>query len=187
MGKTALVLLAGGAEELETVSVIDILARAKVKVVVAGVAGTSVVTCSRGAKIQPDVALADVMGTAFDLVYLPGGLDGMHALANSADVGKLLKDQHENKRLIAAICAAPCALKTHGISKGAKVTSYPSMKDQLHSFYKYTEEDIVVDGHILTSRGPGTASMFGLKLAEMLTDRATAKAVADSMLIPYSA
>ncbi|KAL5968848.1 Protein dj-1beta [Taenia solium] len=187
MAKTALVLLACGAEELETIAVVDILVRAKVKVVVAGVGGPSVVTCSRGAKIQPDVALADVVGTAFDLVYLPGGMEGMKALSKSADVGKVLKDQYENKRYIAAICAAPCALKAHEIGKGAKVTSYPSMKDDLDAYYKYVDETIVEDGHLLTSRGPGTATAFGLRLAELLTDHATAKSVASGMLLPFKA
>ncbi|KAL5108763.1 Protein dj-1beta [Taenia crassiceps] len=169
MTKTALVLLACGAEELETIAVVDILVRAKVKVVVAGVGGPSVVTCSRGVKIQPDVALADVVGTAFDLVYLPG----------------VLKDQYENKRYIAAICAAPCALKAHEIGKGAKVTSYPSMKGDLDAYYNYAEDTIVEDGHLLTSRGPGTATAFGLRLAELLTDHATAKSVASGMLLPF--
>ncbi len=139
MPKTALVLLAGGAEELETVSVVDVLVRAKVKVVVAGVTGPSVVMCSRGVKIQPDVALKDVIGTVFDVIYLPGGLEGMKALSASADVEKVLKDQHESKRLIAAICAAPCALKAHGIGKGARVTSYPSMKGDLEGKRSYLQ------------------------------------------------
>lgn len=138
MTKTALILLAGGAEELETVAVVDVLTRSKVKVVIAGVAGPSVVTCSRGVKIQPDVALQSVLGTQFDLVFLPGGLDGMKALSNSAHVEKVLKDQHESKRLIAAICAAPCALKAHKIAKGAKVTCYPSMKDDLTGKTQHT-------------------------------------------------
>ncbi|VDL62731.1 unnamed protein product [Hymenolepis diminuta] len=185
MTKTALILLASGAEELETISVADILVRAKVKVVIAGVSGPGVVTCSRGVKIQPDVALSDVMGTAFDLVYLPGGLDGMKNLSKSAEVGKLLKEQHEKERYIAAICAAPCALKAHGIAKGCNVTSYPSMKADLENDYKYHEKTIVEDGHVLTSRGPGTAAAFGLRLAELLTDTETAKSVASGMLLPF--
>ncbi|KAM7535947.1 hypothetical protein Aperf_G00000089013 [Anoplocephala perfoliata] len=185
MPKTALVLLAGGAEELETIAVVDILVRAKVKVVIAGVSGSNVVTCSRGAKIQPDVALSDVIGTTYDLVYLPGGWDGMKALSKSAEVGKVVKDQYENKRYLAAICAAPCALKAHGIAKGAKVTGYPSVKGELEHYYKYHEETIVQDGHLLTSRGPGTATTFGLRLAEILTDHETAKSVASDMLLPF--
>lgn len=120
----------------------------------------------------------------------------------SADVGKVLKDQYENKRYIAAICAAPCALKAHEIGKGAKVTSYPSMKNDLDgkssflssraiistsAYYNYFDETIVEDGHLLTSRGPGTATAFGLRLAELLTDHATAKSVASGMLLPFKA
>nr|CDS32327.1 protein DJ 1 [Hymenolepis microstoma] len=185
MAKTALILLAPGAEELETISVADILVRAKVKVVIAGVCGPGVVICSRGIKIQPDVALSDVIGTPFDLVYLPGGLDGMKNLSKSAEVGKLLNEQNEKQRLIAAICASPCALKAHGIAKGCNVTSYPSMKADLEKDYKYHEKTIVEDGNILTSRGPGTAAEFGLRLAELLTDTETAKSVACGMLLPF--
>lgn len=94
-----------------------------------------------------------------------------------------MQKQDSEGKLIAAICAAPTALLAHKIGLGKSVTSYPAMKDQLVKDYQYKEEAVVVDGNLITSRGPGTAVPFGLKLAEILTSCEIAKTVAEKALL----
>lgn len=180
--KTAILLIADGSEEMEAVITTDILRRAGVDVTVAGLTENPYVNCSRNVKIHVDAKLQDVINQKYDVVILPGGLDGSKAFASSAEVGKLLQRQQEENRFIAAICAAPTALKAHGIAKGKQITSYPAMKDQLVDYYKYLENKVVIDDNLITSRGPATAFAFGLAIAEKLIDKQTADNVAQAML-----
>lgn len=119
----------------------------------------------------------------FDVVVLPGGLGGAKALADSKAVGDLLQKQEKAGRICAAICAAPTAFLSHSIGLGKKITSYPAFKDQLTGKYTYLDESVVVDGNIVTSRGPGTAFDFGLKLAEILVGAEVTKDAAGKMLL----
>lgn len=119
------------------------------------------------------------------MVVLPGGLGGTDAFKKSALVGEILKAQQSSGRLIAAICAAPLALKEHAIGTGKTITSYPSVKDDLLSSYNYVDDVVVQDGQLITSRGPGTAYQFGLKIAEVLVGVDKAKQVANGMLVTY--
>lgn len=122
----------------------------------------------------------------FDVVILPGGLGGTEEFIKSSLVGEVLKNQESSGRLVAAICAAPLALQAHKIGIGKSITSYPSVKDKLTSDYKYVDDQIVVeDGKLITSRGPGTAYQFGLKIAEVLIDAEKAQQVAKGMLVDY--
>ncbi|XP_003400744.3 protein dj-1beta-like [Bombus affinis] len=180
--KSALLLIADGSEEMEAVITTDVLRRAGVDVTIAGLTESSCVKCSRDVKICVDAKLQDAVNQKYDVVILPGGLGGSKAFADSAEVGKLLQQQEQENRLIAAICAAPTALKAHGIAKGKQVTSYPAMKDQLTDYYKYLEDKVVTDGNLITSRGPATAFAFGLVIAEKLIDKQTADNVAKAML-----
>ncbi|PBC28746.1 hypothetical protein APICC_00400 [Apis cerana cerana] len=180
--KTAILLIADGSEEMEAVITTDILRRAGVDVTIAGLTENPYVKCSRNVKIHVDTKLQDVINQKYDIVILPGGLDGSKAFASSAEVGKLLQQQQEENRFIAAICAAPTALKAHGIAKGKQITSYPAMKDQLVDYYKYLENTVVIDDNLITSRGPATAFAFGLAIAEKLIDKQTADNVAQAML-----
>lgn len=129
--------------------------------------------------------MSDYFQDKFDVVVLPGGLGGSKAMADSPLVGEILKRQEKEGRLIAAICAAPIALQSHGIASGKKITSYPSFKNQLcDAGYCYDDESKVVqDGNLITSRGPATAFDFGLKIASVLTGEDKAKEVAKAMLI----
>lgn len=123
---------------------------------------------------------------AFDIVILPGGLGGTDAFIASQLVGDVLKAQESHDRWIGAICAAPLALSAHKISMGKSLTSYPSVKDKLTSEYKYVDDQIVVqDGKLITSRGPGTAFQFGLKIVDALFGGDKAKQVAKGMLLDY--
>ena len=183
MRKRVLAPLAGGAEEMETVIIVDVLRRGGLEVVLAGVDGTDPVKCSRGVSLVPDVALADAEGP-FDLIVLPGGADGAKTLAHSETVQALLKRQETEGRHIAAICAAPIALVSAGVGAGKAVTSHPSVKDQVAAHGAYREERVVVDRKLITSRGPGTAFEFALKLVEELLGADRAEKVAAPMLLP---
>lgn len=115
---------------------------------------------------------------------MPGGLGGAKAMSESVLVGQALKQFENDGKVIAAICAAPTVLLAHSIALGKNLTSYPSMKDQLFSAYKYDDSNIVVqDGNLITSRGPGTAFHFGLKLVEVLVGTDKAKSVSSGMLL----
>lgn len=124
------------------------------------------------------------MQNVYDVVILPGGLGGTDEFAKSSLVGEILKAQESSGRLIAAICAAPLALHAHKIGFGKSLTSYPSVKDKLTSDYKYVDDQKVVqDGQLITSRGPGTAFEFGLKLAAVLVSAEKAEQVRSGMLL----
>uniref|UniRef100_A0A674MNS6 protein deglycase n=1 Tax=Takifugu rubripes TaxID=31033 RepID=A0A674MNS6_TAKRU len=149
--KRALVILAKGAEEMETVIPVDIMRRAGIAVTVAGLTGKEPVQCSRNVVICPDASLED-------------------ASKQSAAVKEVLKDQDGRSGLIAAICAGPTALLAHGIGYGSTVTTHPAMKDKMMTgdHYKYSEARVQKDGHYITSRGPGTSFEFALTIVEEL-------------------
>jgi len=187
-GKKALVILAPGAEEMETVISVDVLRRGGIQVILAGLNGASPVTCSRQVVLVPDTSLSDPSITSaqsFDAVVLPGGLEGAHAMADSPLVKSLLQKQEAAGKIIAAICAAPIALKTHQIGKGKNVTSHPCKAEDLKAcdFLTYKEDRVVVDGNVVTSRGPGTAFEFALQLVRMLVSDQKAREIAKGMLV----
>ena len=119
-------------------------------VVVAGLDHGNVVECSRGVKIQPDVALDTVNLDSVDMVILPGGMAGAKAFAQSEKVKQILNDMHQKGKWIAAICAAPIALHAARIGFKSKLTSHPVVQKELTSDYHYSEERVVVDGHLIT-------------------------------------
>lgn len=162
-----LIPLAQGCEEIEAVTVIDILRRAEVKVIVAGM-DEGAVRCSRGTVIVPDLTLDDVVNTVFDMIVLPGGMPGAEHLKNDRRVITLMQKTAESGRYVAAICAAPMALHAAGLLEGRKATSFPGVLDKLPGSHQYSSDPVVVDGNIITSRGPGTAMDFALTLVELL-------------------
>lgn len=162
-----LVPIADGTEEMEFTIVVDVLRRAGVEVVTAGLDGTRPHRCSRGVAIVPDLPLADAKGP-FDLIVLPGGGEGSDRFRRSAELGALLRAQQAAGGGIAAICAAPSALAAHGIGKGAAMTAHPSVKDAVAAHGQWCEESVVESGTIVTSRGPGTAFEFALVLVARL-------------------
>ena len=181
--KRALVILASGAEEMETVITVDVLRRGGIEVTLAGLDGAGAVTCSRNVKVVPDCALSDAQGM-FDVIVLPGGAKGAENLAQSLAVQKLLQAQEKSGRLIAAVCAAPIALAAAGVAKGLELTSHPSVKEKVAIHGKYSEARVVRDGKVITSRGPGTTFEFALALVQALEGEEAAKKVADPMLLP---
>ena len=167
--KKVLVTLAPGFEEIETITVVDILRRAGARVVLAATE-EGPITGSRGVSVLPDTLIDQVDDTEFDLVVLPGGQPGTDNLKKNKKVKAIIQNMHRSQKQVAAICAAPIVLYSAGILKNTAATSHPSVKDQL-SGIDYSEERVVVDGNIITSRSPGTALEFALKLVEILFDR----------------
>ncbi len=180
MAKKVLVAIADGIEELEAITIIDVLRRAEADVTVASV-GEKQVTASREVKLVADAVISDCMGKQYDLIVLPGGMPGAEHLRDSKELTQMLKEQAESGGFYAAICASPAVvLKRHGLLENKKATCYPSMASKL----KICEDsNVVVDGNCVTSQGPGTALEFSLKLVELILGKEKQEQVAKAMLV----
>ncbi len=177
-----LVPLAQGCEELEAVTIIDLLRRADIDVVIAGLTPDNVIG-SHGICLVPDRVLDEVMTESFDMIVLPGGLPGSDHLDQDARVRTLLQQYHAQGKYTAAICAAPKALASAGLLDGRQATSYPGVIDAMHlPSTQILRDKVVVDGRIVTSRGPGTAMDFALTLIELLLGPEQRKAVEDPLV-----
>jgi len=180
----ALIPLANGCEELEAVTLIDLLRRAGIEVVVAGLA-PGPVTASRGTVLVPDTTLAAVADQAFDAVVLPGGLPGADHLEADPMLRRILQRHDQGRRLTAAICAAPKVLAAAGLLAGRSATCYPGALDaSVHPDVRLLSDPVVVDGPVVTSRGPGTAMDFALVLIERLVGRQRREEVEAKLLRP---
>ncbi len=162
-----LVPLAEGFEEIEAVNVIDILRRADVEVVTAGLK-EGLVEGSHKIKVLPDTILDKIDYRDFDGLVLPGGAPGFVNLGNDERILKMAREMDEKGKVVAAICAAPSVLIKAGVLQGRKATVSPSGKAQVQACANFSEERVVVDGNLVTSRSPGTALEFALKLVEVL-------------------
>ena len=182
MKKRVLVPIADGIEEIEAVCIIDVLRRAGADVTVASVNDLTV-TASRGVKLVADCCIDACADREFDLIALPGGIPGAEHLRDDPHLLKLLEDQQTRQRLYGAICASPAVvLQHHGLLKGREGTCHPGFADRLKNTEKL-EARVVVDGNCITSRGPGTAIEFALKLVEQLFGAAKAEEVAKPMVV----
>jgi 4-methyl-5(b-hydroxyethyl)-thiazole monophosphate biosynthesis len=180
----ALVPLAEGCEELEAVSVIDILRRGKVEVVAAGLK-EGVVRASRGTRLLPDATLDEALQQEFDLIVLPGGLPGADNLAADTRLTERLRKQAESGKLVAAICASPKVLAQEGLLNGRRCTAFPGSVDWSQvSGHENTGSPLEQDGNIITSRGPGTAMDFALHLVEVLQGRVVREQVESGLVRP---
>lgn len=162
-----LIPLAPGFEDLEAVTLVDLLRRAGIEVITAGL-HPGLVQGARGTRVQPDALLDDVLDADFAMIALPGGLPGAEHLKNDARVQALLKRLAAAGQYTAAICAAPIALEAAGLLQGKRITCYPG---QLAQHAGLQADAVVVDGKVATSRGPGTAMDFALTLIELLVGR----------------
>jgi len=168
---TVLVPLAQGCEELEAITITDLLTRAGIHVVTAGL-DEKVVIASRGMKLVPDKELNEVLSDDFDMIVLPGGLPGADHLNNDQRIQTIVKRLATNNKYTAAICAAPRVLATAGLLDGKQATSFPGALDSFPvNNMRYEEKAVVVDGKVITSRGPGTAMDFSLTLIELLVGK----------------
>jgi 4-methyl-5(b-hydroxyethyl)-thiazole monophosphate biosynthesis len=166
-----LIPLAQGCEELEAVTVIDLLRRAQIQVITAGLEDGPV-RGSRDTVLVPDTVLEAVMDQDFDMIVLPGGLPGSQRLDQDERIHRLLKRYHAEDRLVAAICAAPKVLANAGVLSGKSATSYPgAVKIEDFPEVDLLDVPVVVDGKVITSRGPGTAMDFALQLIESLVGK----------------
>jgi len=183
MTQRALICIADGVEDLECVTLIDVLRRAEFEVVVASIESRRMVTCARGTRLTADTMLVDVLAQPFDLIVLPGGMPGAQRLAESEPLAERVREQARAGKLFAAICAAPAlALQQYGVLKQRRMTCYPAFSDRL-SGCVFVDQAVVVDGNCITSQGPGTALEFALTLVEQLAGRTLRRQVAEAMLV----
>jgi len=165
-----LVPLANGFEEIEAVNVIDILRRGDVEVVTAGLK-EGLVEGSHKIKMLPDTTLDKIHYRDFDGLVLPGGAPGFVNLGNDERILKMAREMDKEGKVVAAICAAPSVLIKAGVLQGRKATVSPSGKAQVEACANFSEERVVVDGNLVTSRSPGTALEFALTLVEILAGK----------------
>lgn len=179
--KTALVPLAEGCEELEAITITDILTRAGVQVTTVSL-GEPTITASRGAKLIADLNLTEVMNRSFDLIALPGGLPGADHLAASDELLQMLKSQYNKGLPVAAVCAAPKVLAKAGILPAHRYTCYPTSLDAMTLAEPSTGAAVEIDRNVITGRGPGVAMDFALSLVEVLCGEQKRKEVETALV-----
>jgi len=185
MQKKVLVPLGSGFEEIEAVSIIDVLRRGGVEVLIASLNAVMLVKGANGIMIEANVQVKDVNAGELDMIVLPGGWDGTHALAEDKYVQNLLREMDASGKNIGAICAAPFALNAAGVLK-EKYTCYPSVEDDIQKDgYMGDAQMVVIDQNIMTSRGPATAICFGLEIVKKLQGEESYKAVKEGILATY--
>ncbi len=163
-----LVPLACGFEEIEAVSIIDVLRRAEIEVLVTSLDENSLVKGANGITLKADFEMKDIDSDEIDMIVLPGGWDGTHALADDENVQRILKEMDTKGKNIGAICAAPFALNKAGVLK-KNYTCYPSVEDDIKKDgYQGDKKMVVEDANVMTSRGPATAMCFALEIVRKL-------------------
>ena len=180
--KRVLVPIADGSEEIETSCITDTLVRAGAEVTVASVEATTTCTMSRGLKIVADVLVTDLGNDEFDLVALPGGMPGAERLRDSDALDAILRKQDARQAPLAAVCASPAViLKSKGILR-SRATCYPA-PPFVEALGDVADGAVVRDGHITTSRGPGTSLKFALDLVDQLYGPEKAEELRAQMLV----
>ena len=167
------VFLAEGFEEIEGLTVVDLLRRANIETEMVSVMEGKQIKGSHVIKVTADSMFADVDFSDADLLVLPGGMPGTLNLGNHEGLCELLKKQYEEEKMIAAICAAPSVFGQLGLLEGRVATCYPGFEEKLNGAIVCSTK-VAVDGHVITSKGLGTAIDFSLKLIELLADKETA-------------
>ena len=178
--KKVLITLAPGFEEIESITVVDILRRAGARVDVAGTE-PGPLEGSRGVKVVPDMLVSEVESGDYDLVVVPGGQPGVTHLQENERVLAIIREMKRDDKKIAAICAAPLVLQSAGVLGKDISTSHPSVREKLNEV-QYSEDRVVVDGNLITSRSPGTAMEFAMKLVEVLFGPDRVKVVNDGVI-----
>lgn len=179
MAKTA-IILAEGFEEIEALTVVDVLRRGNVQCITCSLKDYAV-SGSHNIRVTADVLINELNFHEVDAVILPGGMPGALNLKNDDRVIKLIKNFNENRKLVCAICAAPIVLKAADIIDNVRITSYPDVKEQLKGCI-YSEDAVVQDGNLITSRGPATAMSFAYKILENFIDSEKVSRLKSSML-----
>lgn len=179
MAKVVL-MLAEGFEEIEGLTVVDLLRRAQVEIHMVSITGNLFVTGSHGIVVKADTLLNEETFDETDMVVLPGGMPGTKYLGEHQEVISLLKEFHEKEKYLAAICAAPSVLGLNGLLEGKRATCFPDFRDKLIGA-TIIDEKTVVDGKVITSKGMGTAIDFSLELIKVLKGEETAENIGKSI------
>lgn len=185
MEKQVCVFLADGFEEIEGLTVVDLLRRAGVKVTTVSITGEYVVHGAHGIGVQADKLFEEVDYANQDMAVLPGGMPGTLHLGEHAGLKSVLEQYYKERKYIAAICAAPSVLGKYGMLEGRRATSYPGFEDALKGA-TYVYDEVAVDDFVITSRGMGTAIAFSLKLVEKLVDARNAEELGKAIIYKCS-
>lgn len=179
------IFLAAGFEEIEGLTVVDLLRRAGIDIKMISIGGTLGVTGSHGIYTEADLLFTQLEFEDTDMLVLPGGMPGTLNLGKHEGLQALLKEFHEKEKKIAAICAAPSILGDLGILEGHEATCYPGFEERLTGAKVLTDR-VVVSGHITTSRGMGTAIPFALSLIEQLAGKEEAEKIRASIIYGHT-
>jgi len=179
-----LVPLANGFEEIEAVTIIDILRRGGVEVTTASLNSDEQVHGSNGITILANTLIKYVTSDEFDMILLPGGIPGAEHLRDSSKVQELIKEFNQKEKLVGAICAAPIALYSAGVLKGEDYTCYPGY-EQVIQDATFKDNKVVESENILTSRGPGTAMCFALEIVKKLVGSETYEQLKAGLLAEF--
>jgi 4-methyl-5(b-hydroxyethyl)-thiazole monophosphate biosynthesis len=178
-----LVPIANGSEDIESVTIIDVLRRGGLEVTVASVHDTKQVIAARGCKLEADVLLTDVADQMFDAIVLPGGVPGAEHLRDCELLVDMLEKHDIEDALLAAVCASPALVfGTHGFVVDKQATCYPGFEDKLTGAEYISDQPVVMDGNILTGNGPAAAMVFSLTVLGNLKGYEAAQKVADELL-----
>lgn len=165
------ILLGSGFEEIEAITVFDILKRAGADVLLVSVTGTLEVSSARNLVLKADYLIDEIKDKKHQMVVIPGGMGGVKRIVNSPSAKIFMQKLYVNKTKIAAICAGPLVLDKFGLfSDETKYTCYPGVEEEIITGI-YVDKDVVVDGQFITSVAPGTADEFAFKLVEILYDK----------------
>lgn len=180
--KTLFVLLQDGFEEVEALTIVDYLRRAKIEVVTVSVKDEPLVESAHNIFVKADTLFDELDLEAVDMVFVPGGLKATEALRKDERVLNLINKLNDKKSTIVAICAGPTVLYNAGILQDKTITSFPSVKDEFDNVYKYSEDRVVISDNIITSRSAGTAGELAMALIEYIKDAKTRKEIEDSIV-----
>ena len=178
------VLLGKGFEEVEALTPVDVLRRCGVEVRLAGV-GERQVTGAHGITVTADCTVEEIDHSSLEMIVVPGGLGGVETIGGSESALSAIRRAATEGCFVAAICAGPTVLAKLGITENRAVTSYPGTAPQMGRCDYREDKSVVVDGRLITSRGPATALDFGLALARMLCPASKVEQVAGDMLLQF--
>nr|KYP35515.1 Protein DJ-1 [Cajanus cajan] len=181
---SVLIPIAHGSEEIEVVTMVDILRRAKANVTVASVEKSLEVLASQGTKIVADILISDAQESAHDLIILPGGTAGAQRLSKSKVLKKLLKEQNSAGRIYGAVCSSLAILHKQGLLKDKRATAHPSVLDKLKD-QAINGAKVVIDGKLITSEGLATVTVLALIIVSKLYGNGRARSVAEGLVFEY--
>lgn len=182
--KKAIVLLAKGFEEIEALTVVDVLRRGGIHCITCSINNEEEVVGAHGIHVKADKLLEKTDVDKYDALIIPGGMPGATNLRDDDRVIEFIKKFNKEDKIVAAICAGPIVFGKAGILDGKKVTSYPGFEKDLGKSI-CVEEIVVQDGNIITSRGPATALYFSFKILEKLADKVTVENLKEDMLVKF--